>query len=166
MSMKSLTVLVVGLSVVLTGCYSYKPAPTAQVGMEVRARLKTEAAVRRSQGYDEPILRIDGRIVEATSDALKLDVLVVRSSTQFQNIEMRDTVTVARSEIDAVLQRRFAPAKTALVVVGGVVAIAALVAGIDQVVGGTGDEDGGGDPTFRVPLSAVLSAILQRGIRR
>ena len=150
-------VLTIACAVFVAGCYSYKPVLTARPGMEVRARLSSEAAVRRSQGYDEPILRLDGRVVEATSEALTLDILIVRSSSAFQNVEMRDTVQLASNEIQAIEQRTFSPGRTALVVIGGAVGIFALVKGIDQVVGGTGDDDGGGDPTFRVPLSALLS---------
>ena len=139
------------------GCYSYKPVVSARPGMEVRARLNSEAAVRRSQGYDEPILRLDGKVVEATSEALTLDILVVRSSSAFQDVEMRDTVQLASSEIQSIQQRKFSPGRTALVTIGGAVGIFALVKGIDQVVGGTGDDDGGGEPTFRVPWSALLS---------
>ena len=153
----SRAVLTIACAALLAGCYSYKPVVTARPGMEVRARLSNEAAVRRSQGYDEPIMRLDGRVVEATNNALTLDILIVRSSSAFQNVEMRDTVQLASNEIQSIEQRTFSPGRTALVVIGGAVGIFALVKGIDQVVGGTGDDDGGGDPTFRVPLSALLS---------
>lgn len=159
-------VLAIAGAVALAGCYSYKPVTAARPGMEVRARLSSEAAVRRSQGYEEPILRLDGRVVEATSDALTLDILIVRSSSAFQDVEMRDTVQLASSEIQSIQQRTFSPGRTALVAIGGAVGIFALVKGIDQVVGGTGDDDdGGGDPTFRVPLSALLSRFVP-GLRR
>jgi hypothetical protein len=143
---------------VTTGCYTYKPVLAPRTGMDVRARLKTEAAVRRSQGMDEAIMRVDGKVVEVTPDALTLDILVVRSSSAFQNIEMRDTLRLANTEIDAILGRRFAPLRTGVFVIGSAAAVYGILKGIDQVVGGTGDEDGGGDPTFRVPLSALLSA--------
>ena len=153
----SRAVVAIASAALAAGCYSYKPVVTARPGMEVRARLSNEAAVRRSQGYDEPILRLDGRVVDATSDALTLDILIVRSSSAFQNVEMRDTVQLASNEIQSIQQRTFSPGRTALVAVGGAVGVFALVKGIDQVVGGSDDDDGGGDPTFRVPLSALLS---------
>ena len=159
-------VLAIASAVIVAGCYSYKPVVTARPGMEVRARLSNEAAVRRSQGYDEPILRLDGRVVDATSDALTLDILIVRSSSAFQNVEMRDTVQLASNEIQSLQQRKFSPGRTALVAIGGAVGIFALVKGIDQVVGGTGDDDGGGDPTFRLPLSALLSRFVPVPRRR
>ncbi len=48
-------VAVIGLGWVLslavsTGCYSYKPVLAPRAGMEIRAQLNTEAAVRRSHG--------------------------------------------------------------------------------------------------------------------
>src|SRR5688572_2124425 len=83
----------------LAGCYSYKPIASPSAGMEVRARLTAEAAVRRSQGLEEPVLRLDGKIVEATNEAIRLDMLVARSSSAFQDVEMRDTISVARNEV-------------------------------------------------------------------
>ncbi|MEX2285060.1 MAG: hypothetical protein WEE89_21420 [Gemmatimonadota bacterium] len=138
----------------LTGCYSYKPVLAPQAGTEIRARLNSEAAVRRSQGFDEPVLWFDGRIVELSNDGIALDVLVMRSNTSFQSFEVRDTLRLENSEIASIMQRKFAAGRTALVTIGGAAAVFLLVKGIEQVVGGTGDEDGGGDPTFTLPIIA------------
>jgi hypothetical protein len=144
--------LAMSLSVV-AGCYSFASVQSPQVGMDVRARLTSEAAVRRSQGLDDPVVRLDGTVVEATPTALSLDVLVARSSSAFQDVEIRDTVRLEKQEIQSIMVRKFSAPKTALFVVGAGAAIFGIVKGIDQVVGGTENGDGGGDPTtFTVPI--------------
>jgi hypothetical protein len=120
--------------------------------MDVRARLTTEAAVRRSQGLDDPVVRLDGTIVNATATGLSLDVLVARASSAFQDVVIRDTVQLETVEIQSLYVRKFSAFKTALATVGAGAAIFAVVKGIDQVVGGNDEIEDPGDPTFRSPL--------------
>jgi hypothetical protein len=167
--MKKVAYVVVAcaLTGMVGGCYSYLPVQTPQPGMDVRARLTTEAAVRRSQGLDDAIVRLDGTIVEATGSSVSLDVLVARTSSAFQNVVIRDTVKLEAAEIQSLLVRKFSPAQTAIVSVGLVAAAYGAVLSIDRLVGGTGDDDGGGDPTFTVPLlSWVGFRQLVAGARR
>jgi hypothetical protein len=126
--------------------------------MDVRATLNVEAAVRRSQGLDEPIRHVDGRIVEASPDTLSLDVLVARSSSVFQDVMIRDTVRLMTSEIESVLQRRLAVGRTVLAsaaVVGGAVVV---VSGISSIVGGNEEEPGNGNQNVLVPVFSVGSS--------
>jgi hypothetical protein len=120
--------------------------------MEVRARLTADAAVRRSEGMEDPIVRYDGVIIDAGPDALSLDVLVARTTSAFQDVEIRDTVRLGTGEIQSLLRRKLSPARTALFSIAVGAAAFAVVKGIDQVVGGSGDDPGdGGTPTFRIP---------------
>jgi hypothetical protein len=128
--------------------------------MEIRARLKTEAAVRRSQGLDEPIIRVDGTIVETMPDAVAIDVLIARSSSALQDVVLRDTVRVEKAEIESMLVRKLSPTRTALFTAGVAAAGVAVVLGIDQVVGGTGDDGDGGNPNFRNALVGRRTRIL------
>ena len=145
-----------------TGCYSFSPVTTPQSGTDVRATLNVEAAIRRSQGLDEPIRYVDGRIVDYTSDTLALDVLIARSASVFQDVEIRDTVRLTTSEIESVLERKLNVGRTALfgaAMVGGAIAV---VAGISSVVGGN-EEDPDGDP--QAVLVPIFSAGSLRSIR-
>jgi hypothetical protein len=137
---------------VTTGCYTYSPVQAPRPGMEVRARLSNEAALRRSQGLDEPILRLDGIVVESSPESISLDVLVARSSSVFQNVMLRDTVQLQSSEIQSILTRKLSVPRTALFTVGAIAAAFGIIKGIDQVVGGTGESPPGGNPTLRFPL--------------
>src|SRR5688572_13210553 len=137
----------------LAGCYTYTPVESPTPGMEVRARLTAEAASRHSQGLDEPVLSYAGRVVSTSADALALDVLVARSSSAFQNVTIRDTVTLRRTEIQSVLHRKFSAPRSALFTVGAVAAGVLVVAGIEQIVGGTGpEEQDPGTPALREPF--------------
>ena len=145
-------VLLPTLCVVCAGCYSYAPVQSPRPGMEVRARLHTDAAVRRSQGLEDPVVRVEGIVVESSTEAISLDVLVARSSSAFQNVVIRDTVQLQTSEIQSLLIRKISVPRTVLFVVGGAAATFALVKGIDQITGGTGESPPGGNPTMRIPL--------------
>lgn len=143
------------------GCYSYEPLPSPSPGDEIRARLTAEAAVRRSEGLLDPILHYDGTVVDATADTLLVDVLVARSSTTFQDVEIRDTVRLATGELQTIEGRRLSFMKSALFTVAAGVAAFAVIKGIDQVVGGTNDDDNNGEPGLRVPVPGLKGLRLQ-----
>lgn len=149
--------MMLALAVLVPGCYRYTPVDSPQPGMEVRARLNAEAAARRSQGFDEPILSYDGVIVDTTPESVSLNVLIARSSTMFQDVEIRDTVRIETSELQSLMEREIAPLRTALVGVGIGVGAFAVVKSIDAVVGGTGDDDDGNGPPPQNILVPVLS---------
>ncbi len=155
---------VVSLAILCTiaaGCYSYRPAGSASRGDEVRARLTSDAAVRHSQGLEDPILHYDGVVVEASPDSLFLDVLIARSSSTFQDVEIRDTVKLGNGEIQSIQGRYLSVGKTALFTIAVGAAAFAVVKGIDQVVGGTGDDDDNGTPGLRVPVPVPGWSVLR-----
>jgi hypothetical protein len=145
------------------GCYTYRPLRSPAPGTDVRVRLTTEAAVRRSAGLEDPILHIDGTVVVIEPDTIALDVLLARSYSAFQNVTIRDTVRVGTPEIASLLARQLSLGRSVLVTVAAGAAAFVIVKGIEQVVGGTGDDDGNGPPGVRVPVSGrVLGALLGR----
>lgn len=158
------------ISCTLPACYQYTPVQSPEPGMEVRATLETDAAVRRSQGLDDAILRYDGVIVDITPAALSLDVLVARSSSAFQQVTIRDTLTLQTAEVRSIMRRKLSPVRTALFALAAGVAGFGVVKSIDAIVGGTGDDDGGNrpPPTMRFPVLSwpslrLLPAFLQPG---
>ena len=151
--LKSVTAVLAVLQCV--ACYGYKNVRAPQAGMEVRARLKGEAAAKRSEGRDDPIIRYDGVVVASSPEAVSLNVLVARSSSSFQDVEIRDTVRIEISEIQSLQQRTLSVPKTALfVVVAGAAAFGAI-RGIQEVVGGTEDMPPPGTQNFTSPLFSV-----------
>jgi hypothetical protein len=91
-------------------------------------------------------------VVASTPDSLMLDMLIARNSSVFQQIEIRDTMSLARSEIQSLMGRRLSLTKSLLVTVATGAAAFGIIKGIDQIVGGTGDDEDGGTPTARVPV--------------
>ncbi len=139
-----------------SGCYTYRPADSVRPGMEVRARLKTEAAVRRSEGLDDALRYFDGRVVNNSDGDLVLDILVARSQTAFENIVIRDTIRLSSGEIEQILQRKLSTGRTvfatAAVIAGGVL----LVKGIEAAAGGSDtDPPGNGNQSSVVPVFSV-----------
>ncbi len=137
------------------GCYTYEPIEAPRPGTDVRARLEVEAAVRRSEAVGEPVRFVSGSVVMYDGDRVSIDVLVAKVQSTFQNVELRDTVTFARTELAEILERRLAPVRTAVFVAGVTVGTALLVAALAGVAGG-GDD--GGNPPRPPPTAAVLPA--------
>jgi hypothetical protein len=142
----------VGIAVLATGCYRYVPVEDVAAGAEVRARLSTDAAVRRSAGRDAAMMQIEGRVLDRTDEELTLDVLVARSSSAFQNITIRDTVRVGRAEIASLMERELSPGRSALAFVGITAGTFLVVRGITTIFGGDNLDDGdGGNQAALIP---------------
>lgn len=141
------------LLIVTSGCYNYRAVESPQPGMEVRARLSTEAAVRRSRGLDAPVMHVDGRVVDAVPQSIMLDVLVARDASQFRDVEIRDTLRIDRTEIESITVRELSTGRS-LLFAGAVGAGAYLVVrGITTVVGGNeGDDGDDGGTVFAIPV--------------
>jgi hypothetical protein len=148
-----------------TACYRYVPVQTVQPGMDVRAQLTSAAAVRRSEGHDEPIMRYEGIIVGVASDTVTLDVLVARASGALQDVVIRDTLSIPTAEIQTILRRKLSVTKSALFTLAAGASAVAIVVGIDQVVGGTGEPPGGPPPAFRPPWFSFHTLRLLLGLR-
>jgi hypothetical protein len=148
-----LLLLMLMLMLVTPACYTYTPVQAPEPGMEVRAELETEAAVRRSQGLNDAILRYDGVVVDITPGAFSLDVLIAQSSSAFQDVTIRDTIALRNAEIRSLRKRTLSPVRTGLFALGTGVAAFLIVKSIDSIVGGTDDDDDNGrPPAMRIPM--------------
>lgn len=144
------------LLIAASGCYSHRAVESPEPGMEVRARLNTEAAVRRSRGLEMPIMHVDGRVVDAVPQSIVLDVLVARDVSQFRNIEIRDTLRIDRTEIESLTVRELSTGRSILFASAVGAGAYLVMRGITAVVGGNeGDDDGGGGPVFAVPAVSL-----------
>jgi hypothetical protein len=152
--------LVIGcLLLSTTACYQYHPVTEPRPGMDIRARLQTEAAVRRSAGLDEPVMRYEGRVVAAAPDAVVLDVLVLRDPSVFTSVEIRDTVRLSLAEIETLMERRISTSRSLLFAGTAGVAAYLIVRGIVAIVGGTeGDGDPNGPMFHAAPAAAPTRA--------
>lgn len=127
------------------GCYSTVPVSTATVGprdvvLEItdRGRVDLDGALGASP------YRVTGRLTAASDSTYTLAVHGVESvrgeATQWQG----ESVTIRRSGVGLVRERRFSRARTTLAVLGVVGAIVAFVVTRSLVTSGGND---GGSPT-------------------
>lgn len=144
------------VAMALAGCSTYEPVTSPAPRAPVRARLTVAEAVRWSELYGEPVRTIQGRVVRQDEEGLHLDVLLVRSSSQFRTGEFRDTLVIPASGLESLAERRFSAWRTAVVGAGLVGAVYLI---IDQVIaGGGGDENprgGNPPPQSRLPLLQI-----------
>jgi hypothetical protein len=143
------------LPLALPGCYTWRPVEHPRPGSDVRVRLNAEAAVRRSEGRDEPVVFLDGRVVREDADRLTLDVLIARDVSQFRNVELRDTVLVGHGEVQSILARELSTTRS-LVFAGAMgVAAFAIVSGINAIAGGNEGEPDPGNQAAIVPVAGI-----------
>jgi hypothetical protein len=136
-----------------TGCYRYVPVDRPQLGSDVRARLTTDAAVRRSAGLDEPMLFVSGTVVRVSPESMTVNVLLMRDPSVFRDIEIRDTVNVALDEVQFLAERQISTGRSLLF--AGALGAGAylLVRGIGAIVGGNEGEDEGKPNVVVVPAT-------------
>ena len=131
-----------------TGCYSYTPVQTPPPGADVRARLNAQAAVTRSEGLDEPRIAYTGRVLNATTESITLDVLVARDASQFSRAEIRDTLTLHRTELQSVMMREISVTRSVLFAAAIGAGAYAIISGIGGLVGGNEGQPDPGNPAL------------------
>jgi hypothetical protein len=143
---------VVTLAAQLTsGCYSTMPVGSATIGpkdvvLEItdRGRVDLDGALGNSP------LRVVGRLTAATDSTYTLAVREVETVRGEAATWQGESVTIRRSGVGLVQERRFSRARTAIVVLGVVGAIVAFMVTRSLVSNGGGDSDpptpGGGLP--------------------
>lgn len=167
--------LLIGL-LVSAGCYRYVPDPAPAPGTEVRLRLTNEAALRRGDGSSEPQFFMTGRVVPAAGPDLALEVVLMQTIDQFSRMELRDTMAVARQEIQTLERRELSPGRTVLFSTAVAAATYLTIRGAVLLAGGgEGEEEGPGPiqtliPSFNLQIGGVnlrlRPAIIRGGGRR
>jgi hypothetical protein len=143
-----------GLLLAATGCYSYTPVQSPQPGADVRARLNAQAAVARSEGLDDAVLAYSGRVLAATPESITLDLLIARDPSQFSRVEIRDTLTLQRSELQSLMMREVSVTRSLLFAGAVGLGAYAIIRGIGGLVGGNEGEPDPGNPAL-VPLRSA-----------
>lgn len=127
------TVLGIGSSLLLGGCFAYVPVDLAAVpeGEDLRVELTrvgfaSMPPIPNNQGPD-----LTGVLVRGDADRLLLRVPVTRPSGM-AGPTLAQEISIPVGEIVRIERREFNRVRTALAVLGGVAALAAVVAGFDE----------------------------------
>jgi len=134
----------VGL-LVLAGCYTYRPLPTASpaTGLRVQATLTDAGSDSLAGRIGRNIGMVAGEVVRADSAELTLAVREVENERGERSDWEGETVVIPRRFVRDLQQRRLSVGGTGLL--GGAVAVGLVAA--TQVFGGRGTFEGGGGGT-------------------
>jgi hypothetical protein len=126
-----------------TACYTYRPLEQPMPGAAVRASLTVEGAVRQSEYLGEPIRSLSGKFVSTDAGGVHLDVITGASRGIFNDIVLRDTLSIPTNQIVVMEAREIHWLRTGIVAAG-----AALIAGvaIGSLTGGGENVEGSGPP--------------------
>lgn len=125
----------------LGACYNYVPVGTLSPSSDARVRvsLTDMGTVQMASQVGPGIGSIEGRVLAADSDTVRLGVIQATTRTGITNLWSGETVAVPRSSAASIEQRRLSKRKTLLFAGTTVVGmVAAVVAGASGVLGGDG----------------------------
>lgn len=102
-------------------------------------------------------MQIDGRMVRESADAIEVNVLLMRDPSQFANVEIRDTISLRRADLESLMVRELSTSRSVLFIGALGAAGFAMLRGYQAVAGGAeGDpDDGSGNQASVVPLFSI-----------
>lgn len=130
--------MVVAAAIVLvTGCYSYRDAGPADTvapatGSRIQVRLTQQGALALADQLGPQAVSVDGDVVSASNDTLRLAVRAVEDSRHIATDWKGEKIAIPRGAIASVGERRLAVGATVLVggvAAGSMIAAAALLSG-------------------------------------
>lgn len=132
----------------LLACYSYRPlvGELPAPGDEVRVRMSMETAAAVSARVGHPLRSVQGTVLSANPDSLRLDVGwgALFAGTPF--FGRRDTLSFSERDILELDRREFSRGRTALLGAGAIAVIAAVIRGFQSGGGNNGDTGNDTDP--------------------
>ncbi len=136
------------VSVLLAGCFSYLPLGTATPvrGRDVIARLSTPLAIPLQDVTVRQVTVTVGRVAYADADSLVLVVERFTSDAGTDYPGLGTSVTIRRTQIGSLEERRVAKGRTILVLGGGVAALVAIVYSVGPLLGSSAGAPPGPPP--------------------
>ena len=133
--------------VTAAGCYTEVPleTPTPAAGTQVVVDLTDQGALDLAKDLGPAVDKLEGKIVTADESHLQVAVSSTQKKNGVESSWNGEQVTIQRSEIASLSQRKLSGGKTAALAGG----LAAAVAGAAVVIGGAtgGSSNGGGGTT-------------------
>lgn len=131
-----------------TGCYTYRPvtAPGPEAGARITAVVSGAGATALSPLLGPDVSEVNGRVVEAGTDTLRVSVMSVTSQRGIPASWRGELVPLPRANLNSVGERHLATGGTVLFGVGltsGLYLLYRLLGG-PGIIEGTGGTGGGG----------------------
>lgn len=126
--------MVLGLGLLLTGCYRYVPTDLASIrpAENVRVRVTEPAAARLVREFGTYLTELEGQIVREGSDSVSLTVPIGRDYRGVALEGGRQVLWLGDSEVVGLRRREFSRTRTVLVSAGALVVFGLLVATVTQ----------------------------------
>lgn len=137
--------LVLVLTTASGACYTYKPVEGTQPvpGHAIRVEVNAEGTDRLARQLGPRISQLEGKVAAIDADTLRFLVRVARTSDLIESYFKDDTVSLPRTSITSMSERRLSPGQT--VAVGGLL-VAGAIGAASALSGDSGDGGGpGGD---------------------
>ena len=136
------------LLVITTGCYTYRPVSAAgpEAGSRITAEVSREGATALSPLLGPDVSEVNGNVVEAGTDTLRVSVLSVTSQRGIPASWRGELVPLPRENLKYVGERHLATGGTVLLGAGlasGLYLLYRLLGG-PAIIEGTGGTGGGG----------------------
>jgi hypothetical protein len=111
----------------LAGCYRYAPMNGVEpvAGNSVQVQLTPDGSRELAPLYGPGIQELEGRVAAVDGDSIKLVLRTARSADGLESYFKGDPVTLPRTAVTAILERKLAVGQTALV--GGLMVGSAVV---------------------------------------
>ncbi len=122
-------------------CFTYRPLAEAEpaAGHSVRAELSADGTERLARLLGPRVTQLDARVASVQPDTIHLLVRVARTPEGFESYFKDDPVSLPRTAITSMMERRFSAGPTAAV--GGL-----LVAGVIGTASALSGDDGNATP--------------------
>lgn len=140
--------VVLGISLVLAGCYTYRPLekPEPAPGDRVSAQLTTDGSRELAGQIGPDVLHVEGDVLNADSTGLDLEVREIESYRGIRSDWRGEQVRLPRQAVAGIQQRRLSVGGTGLmggVLVGGLYVIYRVLGGPGLFEGNDGQVGGG-----------------------
>jgi hypothetical protein len=124
-------------------CYTYRPveSPQPAPGHALRLEVNAEGADRLSRQLGPRISQLEGRVAAYSADTLRFLVRVARTSDLIESYFKDDTISLPRTAITSMSERKLSAGPT--VAVGGLL-VAGAIGAASALSGGSGDGTGPG----------------------
>lgn len=143
---RSTAILCTVLLALQTACHAYLPLQEAvpERGLVIGVVLNDQGRALVGDRLGESVDRVEGMLVSDTGSTITLNVTRTRSLRGTTAVWTGETVSIPRAGIRGFQERRFSRGRTAWLVAGIIVGLAAVASVITLAAGGFGNDDGGG----------------------